>query len=168
MKDEELLLKSGEDKIPTSWSRDGRFLLFTATDSDSRYEIWALPLEGNKKPFPFLHTEFDNDDGRFSPDGRWIAYSSDESGRDEIYVRAFSPDSAAAASDAGGKWLISTGGGIQPRWRGDAKELYYLAPDGKLMAADIATNPVFRAGPPRALFQAPPGTGAWRACPRGT
>ncbi|HUJ80623.1 MAG TPA: hypothetical protein VLW83_02005, partial [Candidatus Acidoferrales bacterium] len=172
-KDEELLLKSGEDKIPTSWSHDGRFLLYTATDSNSKYEIWALSLEGNKKPFPFLRAEFDNDDGQFSPDGRLVAYSSDESGRDEIYVRAFSPDSAAAGSDAGGKWLISTGGGIQPRWRGDGKELYYLALDGKLMAVDIATNPVFRAGLPRALFQAPPDTGgiagvhAWGLTPDG-
>ena len=157
MKDEELLLKSSEDKLPTSWSRDGRFLLYTTSDPKTRKSgLWVLPLEGDKKPFPFLRTEFNNEDGQFSPDGRWVAYFSDESGRNEIYVRTFSPDSTAAASDTGGKWLISTGGGSEPRWRGDGKELYYLAPDGKLMAVEITTNPVFRAGAPNALFQTPP------------
>jgi Tol biopolymer transport system component len=157
VKDEELLLKSGEDKSPTSWSRDGRFLLYTTSDpKTTEGELWVLPFEGDKKPFPFLRTEFNNEDGQFSPDGRWVAYFSDESGRNEIYVRTFSPDSTAAASDTGGKWLISTGGGSEPRWRGDGKELYYLAPDGKLMAVEITTNPVFRAGAPNALFQTPP------------
>jgi eukaryotic-like serine/threonine-protein kinase len=157
VKDQELLLKSGDTKYPTSWSRDGRFLLYRTSDSTTtKHSLWVLPLEGDKKPFPFLRTEFDNEDGQFSPDGRWVAYVSDESGRPEIYVRTFSPDSTAEASDTGGKWLISTGGGREPRWRGDGKELYYLAPDRTLMAVEIATNPAFRAGAPKALFQAPP------------
>ena len=118
MKDEELLLKSSEDKLPTSWSRDGRFLLYTTSDPKTRKSgLWVLPLEGDKKPFPFLRTEFNNGSGQFSPVGRWVAYVSDESGRNEIYVRTFSPDSTAAASDTGGKWLISTNGGSGPRWR---------------------------------------------------
>jgi serine/threonine protein kinase len=154
--DEEPLLKSDENKIPTSWSRDGRFLLYQALDPNTgKFSLWALPLEGDKKPFLFLRTAFNDSQGQFSPDGRLVAYDSDESGRDEIYVRTFSPDSSAAASDSGGKWLISTGGGGQPRWSGDGKELYYQAPYGKLMAVGIATNPVFRAGLPKALFQAP-------------
>ena len=91
-----------------------------------------------------------------SPSGRWIAYSSDESGREEIYVRLFSQDSDGTASSAGGKWLISNGGGIQPRWRGDGRQLYYIASDGKLMAVEVTTEPIFRAGVPKLLFQAPP------------
>jgi Tol biopolymer transport system component len=157
VKDEQLLLKSGENKSPTSWSRDGRFLLYNQSDAKTTtYGLWVLPLEGDKKPFPFLRTEFNNSEGQFSPDGHLVAYVSDESGRREIYVRTFSPDSTAAASETGGKWLISANGGSQPRWGGDGKELYYLASDGKLMAVGIATNPVFRAGAPKALFQTSP------------
>jgi serine/threonine protein kinase/Tol biopolymer transport system component len=155
VKGEQLLLKSSENKYPTSWSRDGRFLLYQASDpKTTKYGLWVLPFNGDKQPFPFQRTEFNYYGGQFSPDGRWVAYFSDESGRDEIYVRTFS-SSTAAVSDTGDKWLISTAGGIEPRWRGDGKELYYLAPDGKLMAVEIATNPVFRAGQPKALFQAP-------------
>jgi len=155
VKDEEILLKSSENKYPTSWSRDGRFLLYTASHpKTTKGDLWVLPLEGDKKPFPFLRTEFNSGDGQFSPDGHWVAYVSDESGRNEIYVRTFSPDAAGAASGTGGKWLISAAGGNGPRWRGDGKELYYLAPDG-LMAVEIAANPVFQAGVPKILFQAP-------------
>ena len=155
--DEELLLKSTDSKYPTSWSRDGRFLFYMVPDPrTAKYDLWVLPFEGDRKPFPLLHTEFNNYDVQFSPDGRRVAYVSDESGREEIYVRPFSPDSPETVPDQGGKWLISTGGGSQPRWRGDGKELYYLAPDRKLMAVEITTSPVFRAGAPKALFQAPP------------
>jgi eukaryotic-like serine/threonine-protein kinase len=157
VKDEELLLKSDEDKAPTSWSHDGRFLLYDLSNPKTRRtELWVLPLEGEKKPIPFVRSEFNNVDGQFSPDGRWVAYASNESGRDEIYVRTFSPGSSEAGAGAGGKWLISTNGGSQPRWRGDGKELFYLGPDDKLMAVEIATNPVFRAGVPKSFFQTLP------------
>ncbi|HXO44563.1 MAG TPA: protein kinase [Candidatus Cybelea sp.] len=153
---EELVLKSSDSKYPTSWSRDGRFLLYMVLDpATAKYALSVLPFEGDRKPFPFLRTEFNNYDGQFSPDGRRVAYVSDESGREEVYVRTFSPDPAETVPDLGGKWLISTGGGSQPRWRGDGKELYYLAPDLKLMAVEITTNPSFRAGVPKPLFQAP-------------
>jgi len=160
--DDELLLKSNEDKYPRSWSRDGRFLLYTATrgPKTTKDKIWVLPLEGDKKPFPFLRTDFNEEDGQFSPDGHWIAYSSDESGRQEIYVSPFSPNPNGTASAARGKWLISTGGGVEPQWRGDGRELYYLAPDGKLMAVDVTTKPVFQAGAPKSLFQTPPAVSA--------
>ena len=94
----------------------------------------------------FLNTEFDERHGQFSPDGRWIAYRSNESGRYEIYVRSFSgPD---------GQWQISTAGGIAPRWRHDGKELYYIAPDGKLMAVPIrGQGTTLEPGTPVALFQ---------------
>ena len=112
-----------------------------------------LPLRGDKKPFPFLRTEFNEEDGRFSPDGHWVAYASDESGRSEIYVRRFSP--IAIPGGAEGKWLISNGGGVLPRWRADGKELYYQAPDGTLMSVQVRTTPGFRADIPRPLFRVP-------------
>ena len=115
-----------------------------------------LPFGGDKKPVAFLRTEFDEREGHFSPDGRWVAYTSNESGRNEIYIRAFSSDSLAAPSDAGSKWLISTDGGSDPRWRGDGKELYYRGTGGRLMAVEIATNPTVRAGIPKTLFVVPP------------
>jgi len=156
VRDEELLLESDEPKLPTSWSRDGRFLLYCKRDPVLRKsELWILPLEGDKKPIPFVCTQFNNNDGQFSADGRWVAYTSDESGRNEVYIRTFSPDSGGTASDGEGRWQISIGGGSEPRWPGDGKVLYYLGPDRKLMAVDIATSPVFRAGVPKALFQTP-------------
>jgi Tol biopolymer transport system component len=157
--DGELLLKSVDSKRPTGWSRDGHFLMYTATDAKTaRVGLWVLTLsvEGEKKAFPILQNESNERSGRFSPNGRWIAYSSDESGRDEIYVQVFSAAPSRTATGAGGKWLISNGGGVQPRWRGDGKELYYVASDGKLMAVDVATDSVFRAGVPRVLFPVPP------------
>jgi len=172
-RDEELLLRTDGSKYPTSFSRDGRFLLYTTQEPKTeKGELWVLPLEGDKKPFLFLRTEFNDDFGRFSPNGRLVAYQSDKSGRNEIYVRTFTPDSPSAASDTGGKWLISTAGGANPRWGEDGKELYYVGADGKLMAVDIVTNPVFQAGVPKALFQTPlPPTSAarepWAATPDG-
>ncbi len=166
---EEVLLKSSDDKFPTSWSRDGRFLLYQSTwDSwDSRKAtkptkegLWVLPLEGDKKPFLFESTGSNSDEGQFSPDRRLIAYVSNESGRNEIYIRTFSPATTATAAEAGGKWLISTAGGTQPRWRGDGKELYYLAPDGLLMAVDISESLMFHAGAPKPLFRVPSHVGS--------
>jgi len=156
--DERLLLKStAGDKYATSWSRDGRFLLYTAENPKTKSDIWVLPLQGDRKPIPFLHTEFNESSGQFSPDGHWIAYTSDESGSDEIYVREFSSGTDQGSWDAAGKWLISKGGGTDPRWRGDGKELFYVASDGKLMSVDISAKPLFEAGAPRSLFQLPPG-----------
>jgi Tol biopolymer transport system component len=151
--DEELLLKSDESKYPTSWSRDGRFLLYTV-QGNGKAGIWVLPLEGDKKPFPLMRQEFNQHLGQFSPDGHWVAYSSDESGREEIYVIPFSPNPNQNASVAGGKWLISSNGGIQPRWSRDGKELYYVSPDRKLMAVEITTDRVFQPGVPKVVFQA--------------
>jgi eukaryotic-like serine/threonine-protein kinase len=156
--DEQLLLKGPGPTYADSWSRDGRFFLYTEVSANGKASLWVLPLEGDKKPFPFLATEFNEERGRFSPDGHWIAYASDESGRYEVYVRPFSHGPGATASDTGGKWLVSTAGGTDPRWRGNGKELYYLAPDGKLMAVEVATDPEFHAGVPKALFQAPLGS----------
>jgi eukaryotic-like serine/threonine-protein kinase len=163
--DQRLLLKStegyGYEKYATSCSRDGRFLLYTTIHSTenpgTNSDLWVLPLLGDLKPTPFLRTEFNESSGQFSPDGHWIAYTSDESGSDEIYVREFSSDSAQGSRHAAGKWLISKGGGTEPRWRGDGKELFYVASDGKLTSVEISAKPVFQAGAPRPLFQLPLG-----------
>ncbi len=156
--DEQLLLKSDAGyKYATSSSRDGRFLSYTVVNPETKTDLWVLPMQGDRKPTPFLRTEFNERSGQFSPDGHWIAYISDESGSDEIYVREFSSGSAQGSGDAAGKWLISKGGGTYPRWRGDGKELFYVASGGKLTSVDISAKPVFQAGAPRPLFQLPPG-----------
>ena len=153
-KDEEVLLKSSEDKFATSWSRDGRLLLYTVVHPKTKEDIWVLPLEGGRKPVPFLITEFNERQARFSPDGHWVAYTSDESGQREVYVRSFSMNSAGTAVEVGGKWPISNGPGADPRWRGDGRELYYRyysSQRERLLAVEIATHPAFRAGEPQPL-----------------
>jgi Tol biopolymer transport system component/predicted Ser/Thr protein kinase len=154
IKSDELLLKSSEDKIPTSWSSDGRFLLYTVIDPKTKSDLWILPLQGKRTPIPFLRSEFNEQDGHFSPDMRWIAYTSDESGSNEIYVQEFSQRSGGASSETGGKLLVSKGGGSGARWRGDGKELFYRAPDGTVMALEVTAGPVFQAGTPKPLFLA--------------
>jgi eukaryotic-like serine/threonine-protein kinase len=154
---ERLLLKStAGNNFATSSSRDGCFLLYTVLNPETKSDIWLLPLQGDHNPIPLMRTEFNEGAGQFAPDGHLIAYTSDESGSEEIYVREFS-GSAQGSWDVGGKWLISKGGGTNPRWRGDGKELFYVASDGKLMAVDISAKPVFKAGAPRPMFQLPPG-----------
>ena len=154
---EDLLLKSSENKWASDESRDGHFLLYYALDPRTKDDIWVLPLQGDRKPFLFLATPFDELNAHFSPDGDWVAYESNESGRNEIYVRPFSPDSSATdASGAGAKWQVSYGGGALPLWSADGKELYYLTPDGKVMGVGVTTSPAFQAGTPKFLFQAPP------------
>ena len=156
--DERLLLKSSDGyKYATSSSPDGRFLLYTVETPKTKSDLWVLPLTGDRKPIPFLRTAFDERSGQFSPDGHWIAYTSDESGSDEIYVREFSSGFAQGSQDAAGKWLISKGGGTDPRWRGDGKELFYVASHGQLMSVDISAKPLFEAGAPKPMFQLPPG-----------
>jgi Tol biopolymer transport system component len=151
VKDEEVLLKSSEDKLATSWSRNGRFLLYTVAHPKTKNDLWVLPLDNDKKPVPFLSTKFNERQARFSPDGHWVAYTSDESGQDEVYVRSFSMNSAGTAVEAGGKWPISNGFGADPRWRGDGRELYYRSSGGGRLAVEIATNPAFRTGNPQPL-----------------
>jgi Tol biopolymer transport system component/predicted Ser/Thr protein kinase len=144
----ELLLKSGR---PEDWSPDGRYLLYSVYDPKTKGDLWVLPAQAGtpegSKPRPYLQTPFSEVQGKFSPDGRWIAYVSDESGpaHYQIYVQSF-PAGA-------GKFLVSTGaGGKQPRWRRDGKELFYISADLKLMAVDVKTAPTFEAGTPKALF----------------
>jgi Tol biopolymer transport system component len=105
-------------------------------------------MTGERKPIPFLQSQFNEDQAQFSPDGHWVTYMSDASGRSEIYARPFPP------SEGGGQWLISNGGGTEPRWRGDGKELFYFS-GRKLMAVDVAATASFQAGVPKVLFEAP-------------
>jgi eukaryotic-like serine/threonine-protein kinase len=100
------------------------------------------------KPELFLGTKFNETQGKFSPDGKWIVYTSDENGPRDVYVRPY------PASTAGGKWQVSSGGGTQPRWSRDGKEILYLSGQ-KLMAAQVSTSPVFKSNPPKSLFEAP-------------
>jgi len=140
---EPLLVKSVTVKHPNHVSPDGRFLMFDDHSLQQRQDLWVLPLDGPagaaRKPIPFLVTAADETFGQFSPDGKWVAYSSDESGRREVYVQGFAPDHVPAA--AIGKWPISTAGGDKPRWRHDGRELYYLSSDSKLMAVPIKSGP---------------------------
>jgi Tol biopolymer transport system component len=152
---EERLLASPQTKVATDWSADGRFLLYYSIDPQTNRDLWVLPLEGDRTPWVLLKTPFDERHGAFSPDGRWVAYQSNESGRDEIYIRPFggAAASGADAAAAGRQWQVSTVGGVFPRWRRDGKELYYLAPNGALMAAPITvTGATLAPGAPVALF----------------
>ena len=142
---DELLLKSAHAKFPSDWSRDGRFLLYAESGVKSGPDLWVLNIDGERKPAPFLQTPFNETQGQFSPDSRWIAYASDESGRSEIYVQAF----PAAA----GKFQISADGGDEPSWRADGRELYFLSPDQKLMAVEVSDGAGFEAGTPKTLFR---------------
>jgi len=135
----------GRTKYPTDWSRDGQFILYQAVDATTNLELWVLPTGGSRKPIPFIKTTFGVSHGQFSPDGRWVAYASNESGKWEIYVAAF--------PGRGGNWKVSTAGGSEPRWRRDGKELFYLAPDGALMAVEVKEGPTFDAGVAKPLFQ---------------
>ena len=155
---EELLLATSEEKFATDWSPDGRFVLFTTHPMGRSSDIWALPLDGNRTPIRVVHTDFDEQRAQFSPDGQWIAYQSDESGRDEIYVQAF--------PGPGSKWPVSTNGGTQVRWRPDGRELFYVAFDGRLMAVPIrlaSTAEALEVGAPAALFAPPLGGGLQQA-----
>jgi eukaryotic-like serine/threonine-protein kinase len=165
--EDELLFKSDQDKQPTSWSRDGRFLLFNSLDPKTTSDIWVLPLEGDRKPVPFLHTEFIEAQAAFSPDGRWVAYASLESGGPEVYVRPFSPPGAAGSTSVSGKWQISKAGGVNPRWRGDGKELFYSTQDGRVMAVEVTANPSFQAGIPQPLFNVAPNASNLQVTPDG-
>src|SRR5450432_1929017 len=171
--DETALLKSPEPKFPQDWSSDGRFLIYSVNRGDrggNNLDLWLLPLQGEQKATQFLGTPFMESQGRFSPDCRYVAYVSNESGKTEVYVRSFLSD-----GKAGGQQMISQGGGSQPLWRRDGKELFYISADIKVMAVPVSTAPTFqRLGAPIALFTAPiygggrnPNTHRWAAMPNG-
>ena len=142
---EELLLRSDLPVGTTDWSPDGKFILYTGIDQKTRHDIWLLPLEGERQPSLFFQTPKEEQGASFSPDGRFIAYQSSESGRNEVYVQTFPPSA--------GKWLISTGGGLNVRWRGDGRELFYTTPDGKMMSVEVMPGAAFEPSVPKQLFE---------------
>jgi Tol biopolymer transport system component len=149
---EEAIMTSAETRTPMGWSPDGRFLLYFNVGSNFNYDIFVQPMFGDKKPLPLLATQFREMWAALSPDGKWLAYMSDQSGRNEVYVRQF-----AAAGGSGkqleGEWQISTAGGGFPVWRRDSRELYYVSLSGELMAAAItAQNATPQNGLPIRLF----------------
>jgi Tol biopolymer transport system component len=154
---EELLLKSESPKYASDWSRDGRFLFYTEIGADTQGDIWVLPnplgTAGESKPYRFLQTAADESGAQLSPDGRWVVYTSNESGTTEVYVRPF-PTGA-------GRWKVSVKGGFDPRWRGDGRELFYEEhqtgsnqPVFNLLAVPVTrgANGSFAAGTPLPLF----------------
>jgi Tol biopolymer transport system component len=153
---QEPLLLSQKVQVLTSWSTDGRYLLYFSVNSGPGADLWVLPMTGTRKPFAFLHSSFNKVWGQFSPDGRWVAYESNESGRFEIYVRRFvvTGDAADSTAAQAGQWQVSTAGGVFPTWRPDGKELFYIDPAGMMMAAPITvTGSTLVPGTPVALFQ---------------
>ena len=144
---EDPLFKSDNSKNPTDWSADGKFILYTEQDPKTGSDVWVLPLGGEQKSFPFLQTNAAEVQGQFSPNGKWIAYSSNESGTFQVYVRGF---------PTGGQWQISNNGGGDPKWRRDGKELFYISPDKNLMAVELkGDGPTIEAGVPKTLFEMP-------------
>jgi eukaryotic-like serine/threonine-protein kinase len=162
---DEALLPNRVVDIPSQWSRDGRFIVYHEVDPKTKRDLWVLPTEGaaldrkaDRKPIPFLRTETDELLGQLSPDSHWMAFTSDRSGKREVYVRPFHfPEGAGE-----GEWIISLAGGEMPRWRGDGKELFFEAADGKMMAVPVKAvtpleqraKPSFEAGAPVPLFDA--------------
>jgi eukaryotic-like serine/threonine-protein kinase len=148
--DDTLLLKSDYPNYPTDWSWDGRFIIYRQPDAKTKWDVWVLPAHGSGEAFPVVRTEANEIAGSLSPDGRWLAYASDVSGRYEVYVQRF--------PGGGGKRQVSNGGGNHPRWRQDGRELFYYAGDGKLMAAPVSSGESFETDAAVALFEFRAGT----------
>jgi serine/threonine protein kinase len=158
--DEAALTSPRAPGLPSDWSPDGRYLLFTRFKFGNDADLWVLPLNA-KAPETLLQTQFSEQSARFSPDGRWIAYMSNESGANEIYLRPFAI-SAEGKPGLGPKWRVSTNGGTTPNWRRDGKELFYRGRGGEMMAADVVTKAgAVETGNPRQLFMPPPNVLGW-------
>jgi eukaryotic-like serine/threonine-protein kinase len=143
----ELLLPSQTLAVPKSWSPDGRYLIYAQVDPGKGSDLFALPIgQPGAKQIALWQTPAASGQGEFSPDGRWVAITANDSGQNEIYVIPFPPN------PNGEKWLVSVGGGVMPRWHRDGKELFYISQDWKMMAVDVSTQPTFRSGTPHALF----------------
>lgn len=145
---EELLLSGGLNIRPQDWSRDGKFLVYMQTGGRTGTDLWLLPLDGERKPIPYLQTPFNESEAQFSPDGHWMAYASNESGQPQVYIQSIPAN--------GSKFQISNAGGVQPRWRRDGKELFYISSDNKLMAVSLKVGDAVEADPPKPLFDFQP------------
>jgi Tol biopolymer transport system component len=144
--DEELIYQSSSQfKEVDAWSPDGQFLLFEQADPISSWDLWLLPMRGERKPIPYLRSNFSEIGGTISPDGRWAAYASDESGRAEIYVQSF--------PTPGAKYRISSEGALRAAWSKDGRELVFVGLDGTIWSVPVTTTPIFKAGTPHRLFR---------------
>ena len=143
---ERMLLDAPTAALPTDWSRDGRHLVYIALDPKNNWDIWTVPLAGGGDPLPFAATAAQESGGKLSPDGRWMAYVSNETDTHEVYVQPFPP--------TGAKWQVSRGGGGEPSWGRDGRELFYLSPDGRIVAVAVgAKGSQFAVGPVTILAQ---------------
>jgi Tol biopolymer transport system component len=144
--DEQLLLQTADSEWPLSWSRDGRFLLYQTSDLKTKWDLWALPMSGtDRTPIVIANTPFAERMGQFSPDGRFVVYETNESGRPEIFAQGF--------PNADAKWQLSTGGGAGPRWSADGREIYFVAPGATMMSVSVTVSGTsLVAGKPVALF----------------
>jgi eukaryotic-like serine/threonine-protein kinase len=144
---ESLIPSQDGPQAPTDWSPDGQFIIYGDLSSKTQVDLYILPMSGERKPIPFVRTPFNEGQGRFSPDGRWIAYTSTESGKTEVYVQRF--------QGGGERVQVSTAGGTSPRWRGDGRELLFLgpAPNRRVMSVPVTTGDTFTAGTPVPLFK---------------
>jgi Tol biopolymer transport system component len=157
--EEERLLPTGVTfRHPRAWSPDGRFVLYDELSRGTGFDIWQLPLDGDRTPRPVLQTRFEEQRGVLSPDQRWIAYVSNETGRQEVYLQSF--------PDAEVRQQVSTGGGTMPAFRADQRELIYGAPNFVAMSVPIQLSQELRVGTPRPLFRLPVGySGSLEATP---
>ena len=158
-----MLVSTANIKLPDQWTRDGRFVVYSELDPKTRWDLWVLPMTSGanaRHPFAFLRSEFNELYGQISPDGQWMAYTSEESGRREVYVRRF--------PEGDGQVRISIDGGEQPRWRRDGKELYFVSEEGRLTAvamksgrsSDNAARRLIEPGVPVPLFVTQIGEGS--------
>jgi Tol biopolymer transport system component len=144
--DELLLEAAGDNSIPLDISRDGKFLVYSATGGNTKDDLWLMPLGGEHKPLKYLDGPSEERHAQFSPDGKWMAYSSDESVQFEVYLQS--------VPTTGAKHQVSNGGGTHPRWRRDGKELYYISADSKLMAVPVSLGAgTVDVGTPQKLFE---------------
>jgi eukaryotic-like serine/threonine-protein kinase len=165
-----LLFQTGQIEFPTSVSRDSRVLLYGRVGTGrAGSDLWTYFLGRDRvvEPAPFLSRDFDQEQGQFSPDGRWAAYVSNESGPREVFVTSSFRDASTGSAHAGLSAQVSKGGGTSPRWRGDGRELFYLASDGTVMAVDVRTDRGFKAGGPSALFRVAGALPDWGVSPDG-
>jgi dipeptidyl aminopeptidase/acylaminoacyl peptidase len=150
-----LLPKPEPYRYASDWSRDGKYVLFTQRTTTTGEDVWLLPMNGSGEARPVVATQFNEAQAQFSPDGRWIAYTSDDGGAAQVYAMAVA---------GGPRRQLPVTGGMEPRWRPDGRELFFITPGGMMAAVDVSTQPVWKAGTPKELFRcSPTRTFGWTA-----